>query len=634
MRNAEYFWEELFIMSGERTIERTDKALTRGIQPWHVSLIALGGIIGSCYFLGLGLTLHEMGAGAVLISYTLAGITIYGVMQSFKELLVNVPRRGSFVSYTRDFMGDTASAGVGWAFWANWVCYIPSEALAVATFTNALFFHGQDNTPWHMQTFIIGVITLAILTLINVYHVKWFGHVESIMAIVKIIAIILFCLAAIGIWLGLLNSGTSFSFTGEDGMVESAVIEPGFIGTSALLAEEGVSTFQQLFPGGGMIIIIMMIWTLVNFQGSEIVGLSAAETQNPEVNVPLACKRVAYRIVLIYLVPIFILSLIMPYFVATMDDSVFAQALVGYGFTWGARVFEVVTLIAAFSCANSGFYGTVRSVYGLSSEGLAPKFLSDLNKFNVPQKATITTLVGIWVVFVFSFLIQELGFFGGEEGNHLYIALIGIAGFTGTLCWVGILWSQVVFRKRLKDRGYNVEKELKVKASFYPGLIWMSIVIQMLAMILLVFEEGDGIPIFLLSMDIIIIPIVIYQVQKWRGRIRQVTILGADEVTFDMKFPIQPGTIAEKKKQERDKKEAEGDHPTGGSVLAVLLIALTATATILSLVTIQLNPLDLERGNIFTADGMGTVWALTVICMVIYIITFWGVFRLNKIRKK
>jgi len=449
-------------MAGERIVERGERTLTRGIEPWHVSLIALGGIIGSCYFLGLGLTFYEMGAGAVLIAYALAGVAIYGVMQSFKELLINVPRRGSFVSYTREFMGDTASAGIGWAFWANWVAYIPSEALAVAIFVNALVFNGTAGTT---AVFVTGIIALALLTLINVYRVKWFGHIESIMAIIKIVAIVLFCIAGVIIWLGFANGGATM--TNELG--ESFTIEPGFIGTKAIFTDATKTIAEQLFPGGGVIIIIMMIWTLVNFQGSEIVGLSAAETQNPEVNVPAACKKVAVRIILIYLVPIFILSLIMPYFAATLEDSVFAQALVAYGFGWGAKIFEVVTLVAAFSCANSGFYGTVRSVYGLSIEGLAPKWLSDLNRFNVPQKATLFTLAFIWIVFLFSFMISELGMLGGES-NTLYIALIGIAGFTGTLCWVGILYSQIQFRKRLKARGYDANKDLKIKAEWFPFL--------------------------------------------------------------------------------------------------------------------------------------------------------------------
>lgn len=505
-----------------REIARSERTLNRGIMPWHVSLIALGGIIGSCYFLGLGLTFSEMGPGAVLVAYAIAGLTIYGVMQSFAELLVNIPRRGSFVSYTREFMGDTASAGIGWAFWANWVAYVPSEALASAVFMNYFITLPFENPAW--STFVWGIISLALLTAVNLYHVKWFGHIESVLAIIKILAIVVFAICAIGIWMGIIG-GTLHPFTAES----------GFIGSNILLGGEG-GIIDNLFPAGGMIIITYMIWTLVNFQGSEIVGLSAAETQDPATNVPLACRRVAFRIILIYLIPVFLLTLIVPYAEAGLDESIFAYTLGAYGLKWAAGLFTIVTLVAAFSCANSGLYGTVRALYGLSVEGMAPKFLSNLNRFSTPQNATIFTIIPIWLVFLLGFASDELGLWGAN-GLPLYANLLGISGFTGTLCWVGICISQVRFRKKLKERGYNPDEVLTVKAKWYPGLAYFAIALQIGAMILLVFEDG-GMPVFIISLIAIFLPVIVYASQKKRGKIRTVVTLGADEVTFDEKYPV------------------------------------------------------------------------------------------------
>ena len=515
-----------------RQVERTDRTLARGIRAWHVSLIALGGIIGSCYFLGLGGVYSDLGAGAVIISYVIAGVTIYGVMQSFAELLVNIPRRGSFVSYTREFMGDTASTGIGWSFWANWVAYVPSEALATGTFMG--YFIDLGLGAWNI--FVWGLVALALLTAINLYHVKWFGHVESIMAIAKILAVAMFGICTIFIFLGLMGPETN-PFTNEP---------KGFIGSSIIMAgEEGMTPFEILFPSGSFVIITYMIWTLVNFQGSEIVGLSAAETQNPEKNVPAACKKVAVRIIIIYLIPVVLITLTYPYALASYEQTVFAELLGSYGLNWAAGLFVGVTLIAAFSCANSGFYGTVRSVYGLSVEGMAPKFLSKLNRFNVPYNATLFTIIPIWVVFIVGFCITELGF-GGSAGASLYERLLCFSGFTGTLCWVGILWSQVIFRKRLKQRGYDANECLTVKAQLFPALAWISIIIQVAAMIFLVFEDWL---VFVVALIAVFVPIAIYGVQKKRGKIRTVAVLGADEVTFDEKFPKKEwGRIEEEQK--------------------------------------------------------------------------------------
>lgn len=507
----------------EREVTKSERTLARGIKPWHVSLIALGGIIGSGYFLGLGLTFSQMGPGAILVAYAIAGVTIYGVMQSFAELLVNIPRRGSFVSYTREFMGDTASAGIGWAFWVNWIVYIPSEALACGIFMNNFVEIPFKNPAW--STFVWGLLALAILTAVNLYHVKWFGHIESVMAIVKILAVVVFVICGIGIWSGLMG-GNLHPFTNAG----------GFIGTRIILSGDG-SVMDKLFPSGGLIIITMMILTLVNFQGSEIVGLSAAETQDPETNVPLACKRVAYRIILIYLIPIFFLTLIVPYAQAGLDKSIFAYTLGAYGLKWAAGLFTVVTLIAAFSCANSGFYGTVRALYGLSVEGMAPKFLSNLNRFNTPYNATIFTIIPVWLVFLLGFASNELGLWG-KEGLPLYASLIGISGFTGTLCWVGICWSHVAFRQKLKARGYNPEEVLTLKAKWYPGLAYFAIVVQVAAMALLALQDG-GMPVLMISLIAIFVPIIIYVFQKRRGKIRTHVTLGVDEITFDEKYPVR-----------------------------------------------------------------------------------------------
>lgn len=539
--------------------------LHRGIQPWHVSLIAIGGIIGSCYFLGLGAVYGDMGPGAVLIAYIIAGITIYGVMQSFAELLVNIPRRGSYVTYAKEFMGPSIATGVGWAYWANWIFYIPSEALAAGYFMNYFIklpvpqgiadwmgsFAGlsYEDANWGFSTFIWGLVALLLLTLINVYQVKWFGHIESVMAIAKVLAVVMFVVCAIGIFFGVV--GTMPTGAGYDGV-------EGIIGFQILL-DNSAPSVETLFPAGYLIIVTMMIWTLVNFQGSEIVGLSASETQDPEKNIPAACRKVAFRIILIYIIPVFMLTLVFPYaqmgledvYASTEEYSVFAVVLQQYGLGWAAGIFTLVTLIAAFSCANSGFYGTVRTVYGLSVEGLAPKFLSKLNKFHVPQNATLFTIIPIWVVFVIGYALDTLNLMG-ESGLNFYLRLIGLSGFTGTICWVAICWSQIVFRKRLKERGYSIDTALTVKARWYPGLAYFSTIVMIAALIAMFVEDWL---VFLIGVACTVLPMAFYAIAKSMGRIRTTVVIGNDEVLFDEKYP--KGCLF--CTTEEDKKEVEMD---------------------------------------------------------------------------
>ncbi len=488
--------ENKIVEKDEANLAPEEKTLNRGIKSWHVSLIALGGIIGSCYFLGSGYTIAEVGPAAAF-AYAIGGVIIYAVMMAFGELLVNIPRRGSFVSYAREFLGPSISAGVGWSYWANWVAYCPAEALACGILMNIFI-------PW--TPFLWSIVFMSIITLINIYQVEWFGHIESVLAIIKILAVVVFSLAAIGIIFGLLGD------------------KP--VGVSILLDGGRSSIFDALFPFGGFIVLTTMTMILVNFQGSEIVGLAASETQNPEVNIPKACKAVTYRIIGIYVIPLFLLVMILPYAEAGLEDSVFSTALLRYGFDWAAAVFTGVTMIAAFSCANSGVYGTVRCLYGLSVEGLAPKQFMRLNRFNTPQFATIFTIIPMWFVL-------SLGYFVPD--SNLYAYLLSMSGFTGTICWMGIIASQMVMRRKLKQRGYKVETVLKSKVPLYPALPILGFLLMAFALFFMAFQP-DLRPVLWFAVPAVILPAAIFKVAKNMGKIRDVK-LDSDEISFDEKYP-------------------------------------------------------------------------------------------------
>lgn len=476
-----------------------EKKLERGIRSWHVSLIALGGIIGSCYFLGSGYTVAEVGPAAAF-AYAIGGLIIYAVMMAFGELLVNLPRRGSFVSYTKEFLGPSISAGVGWSYWANWVAYCPAEALACGILMNIFI-------PW--TPFFWSIIFMAIITLINIYQVEWFGHIESVLAIIKILAVVVFSLAALGI---------IFGFIGD---------EP--VGLTVLLNDGNSSVFDALFPFGGFIVLTTMTMILVNFQGSEIVGLAAAETQNPEVNIPKACKAVTYRIIGIYVIPLFLLVMILPYAEAGLEDSVFSTALLMYGFKWAAAVFTGVTMIAAFSCANSGVYGTVRCLYGLSVEGLAPKQFMRLNRFNTPQFATIFTIIPMWFVLALGYFVPD---------SNLYAYLLSMSGFTGTICWMGIIAAQMSMRRKMKARGYQVEEVLHARTPLYPALPLVGFLLMAFALFFMAWQP-DLRPVLWFAVPAVVLPAGIYKIARNMGKVREIK-LDDDEMSFDEKYPPLP----------------------------------------------------------------------------------------------
>ena len=497
-------------MSEEKKVATSEKQeLKRGIRGWQVAFIGIGGVIGSCYFLGIGSCLSSMGPG-VIIAFLVTGVIVYGTMISYSELLVNVPRTGSFVAYTSEFLTPTISTGFGWAFWFNWVCYVPSEAIAVSTVLTSLM--GTDSSVTYIA---IALGAMAAITIINLCAVDIFAKIEAGLAITKVIVIIAFVIAAFGIWVGLWGQSDEYT-----GFLAGVV---NFSGTMSFGA--------KVVPLGIMAILVNMTVVLVTFQGTEIVGLAAAESQNPEESVPKACKSVTYRIALLYILPLILVILVYPYELASDANPVFADIMNFYGIEWLGFVFSAVVLVAAFSCANTGFYGTVRCMYGLSIEGLAPKFLSKVTKSGNPRASVLWTLLFMWIVLVLGLISEVTGFM-----TSLYTSLLSLSGFTGTLAWVGIILSQISFRKKLKKNGYDPETCLKARVK--KGQSWVpvfAVIAQLICLIMLVFED---VFIFAIACGAIILPMIGYQIAKKAGKLRDSSeIASTNETKFEELFP-------------------------------------------------------------------------------------------------
>jgi AAT family amino acid transporter len=280
-----------------------------------------------------------------------------------------------------------------------------------------------------------------------------------------------------------------------------------------------------------------MVVVLVTFQGTEIVGLAAAESQDPDQSVPRACRSVTYRIVGLYLVPILLVILIYPTALATDSTPIFADIMNGYGMPVFGYIMSAVVLVAAFSCANTGFYGTVRCLYGLAVEGLAPKFLGKLNKSANPKNAVLCTLLFMWIVLIVGLVSELTGAL-----SSLYTNLLSMSGFTGTLAWVGIIASQKRFRKKIKARGYDPETCLRARVSKGQSWVpWFAMIAQLACLVMLAFADpettGGGPVVFAIACGAVIIPMIVMKIAKAMGKTRTVNSLGADEKSFDETFP-------------------------------------------------------------------------------------------------
>jgi len=472
-----------------------DGEFRRALKDRHVQLIAIGGIIGTGYFLGTGAVVHQVGP-SVFLAYILGGLIVYLTMLCMGELAVAIPISGSFIKYTADFISPSLACGVGWSYWISWIAYIPAECLAGGIIMQHLT--GINGYLW-----AIGIGCL--ITYINLAKVGTFGEIEFWFAIIKIAALFIFVVVSLLIFLGFLHYKQP----------------AGFIGGKYLFHQGG------LFPNGYMVFLTAMVLLLVNYQGSEIIGLAAGEAVNPSRMIPNVIRNVTYRILFIYIIPVFCLVLIYPWQSAQLSNSVFAEALNFYGLKWSGIATSIVTLTAALSCSNSGVYGIVRSLHALARHGMAPKPLAKLNHNAVPQNAGIVTLIAIWTILGFSF------FFGQ---SMLYIALLLVSGFTGAIAWISLCWAQINFRKRLLAAGYTVnDLQYQTPGSPYTGLVAIILMLTCLVFLALNTESSYKIA-FVLGLITFIIPTAIYKYLSTRKTL-STDLIKQETLEFDILFP-------------------------------------------------------------------------------------------------
>ena len=438
-----------------------ESKMNRGLKNRHLQLISLGGVIGSGYFLGTGYVLEKAGPAAIL-AYLLGGIIVLCVMLCLAELAVEKPVSGSFVTYAREHISPTWACGVGWAYWTTWVAYVPSEMIAAGIIMNN--FIPEVSQLWWAVFFGL------LVTILNLFHVDKFGESEFWLSLIKIVALAAFSIVAGLICLGLIG-------------------DQGYIGTKVLLGSGGFA------PNGYWSIVLTMVIILVNFQGTEIIGLAAGECEKPEKSIPIAVRNVTWRIIALYIIPISLLISILPWDKAGLDESVFAAAVTQYGLSGFGAFFAFVILTAAISCSNSGLYGAARALHALARMEMAPSALGHINKNGMPSRSILVSICACWaVILLYSF----------DPNSALYTYLLAVSGFTGAIAWISICWSEYRSRKRKIAEG--TEGALRYKTPFFPYVTLFGIWAQVFCLIVMVFEPElrealyAGIPMLLFPM--------------------------------------------------------------------------------------------------------------------------------------
>ncbi|WP_341676585.1 amino acid permease [Niveibacterium sp. SC-1] len=333
--------------------DKTDaRHLQRGLKNRHIQLIALGGAIGTGLFLGGGQAIQLAGPG-VLLGYAVAGLIAFLIMRQLGEMAVDEPVAGSFSHFAYKYWGDFFGFLSGWNYWVLYVLVGMAELTAVGVYM-------QYWWP-ALPTWVSALVFFVLINAINLANVKAYGEMEFWFSLIKVVAII-----------GMILFGGWLLITGSGGPQA---------GVSNLWAHGG------FLPQGTHGLVMALALIMFSFGGLELIGITAAEADDPQHSIPRAVNQVIYRILIFYIGALAILLCLYPWNQLAQGGSPFVLIFQQLGAAPVAHVLNVVVLSAALSVYNSGVYCNSRMLYGLAEQGNAPRPLLAINARGVPTAA-------------------------------------------------------------------------------------------------------------------------------------------------------------------------------------------------------------------------------------------------------
>lgn len=415
--------------------------LHRGLENRHIQLIALGGAIGVGLFYGSSATI-QMAGPSTLVSYLIGGLVIFMIMRALGEMSVDEPISGSFSSYANKYVGMFAGYFSGWTYWFLWIIAGMAELTVTGVYVNYWF---PDVPQW-----LTALVSLVLITMVNLINVKAFGEVEFWFALIKVVAIIGMILLGLGIiFFGIGNSGQS---TGFDN----------------LWAHGGFT------PHGIKGMLMALVFVMFSFGGIELVGMTAGEAKNPQKSIPSAINSVVWRILIFYIGALAIMMIIYPWNEVGANGSPFVQIFEKVGIPGAAHIINFVIMTAALSAFNSSLFSAGRMLYNLSLQNNGPKFFGKVNKNGTPVRGILFSSSILLVAVFLNYVVPE----------KMFIYITSVATVAVITSWAIILITHLKFRQSKTEK--EVEK-LAFKSPLYPISNYIALTFLALVVVLMAF---------------------------------------------------------------------------------------------------------------------------------------------------
>lgn len=407
--------------------------LKRTLSARHLVMISLGGSIGTGLFLASGAPVSQAGPGGALFAYALVGLMVYFIMTALAELSAFEPVSGSFAVYGEKYVDRGFGLAMGVNYCYNWAIAVAVDLVAAQIIMQYWF---ADVPGWIWSALFLGVMFL-----INFFSARSFGEAEFWFASVKVSAVIAFIITGLMLAAGVMPGHEAVGLTNWNLNGEGS-----FVGGFAA------------FMGVAMVVGY-------SFQGTELVGVAAGESKDPDRTIPKAIRTIFWRILLFYVLSIVVIGLLIPHNdprllendLADIALSPFTLVFDNAGFPWAAALMNVVVLTTVLSAGNSGMYAATRLMHTLAVEGRMPKVFARVSSSGVPRNA----LYGVTILSALCFLTTFL------QTQSVYVWLLNTTGMGGFLCWLGIGLSHWRFRRGLEKQGYD-HSLLPYRSPFFP----------------------------------------------------------------------------------------------------------------------------------------------------------------------
>lgn len=438
-----------------------DTSFERTMKARHLIMLSLGGVIGTGLFFNTGFVIGEVGALGTVLAYLVGATLVYFVMLSLGELCVAMPHTGSFHLYTSKYISPRVGFTVAWLYWLTCTVCVGTSLLGAGLSMQYWF----PDTPVWFWCLVFCVLVLGM----NVFTSRLFAEGEFVFSLIKVVTIQVFIILG-----GLAVFGVIPLADGSPAPYFKNLTEAG------------------PFPNGILPMVTTMVAVFFAFSGTELIGVAAGETENPQRVIPMAIRTTVVRLVVFFIGTIVILAALLPPEEATILKSPFVTIFERLGIPYAASIFNFVILTAVVSAANANLFASGRMLWSLSKDGMLPKALAKQSKNGLPVTALVVSMLGGWATLVTSVVAADT----------VFVFLTALCGFSVVVVWMSISLAHINFRKRWLEEGRSLD-ELPYRAPWFPFVPIAAIVLCCIACVGLAFDPEQrlalivGLPFFI-----------------------------------------------------------------------------------------------------------------------------------------